>query len=202
MNGHADLPSIDIVARIAELAPALRSAERKVAALILDDLAGVSRASIGALAETAEVSVATVTRFAKAVGRLGVRELKLRLAQAAVGQRFFEREPAEGGAGPDSLANASMIYVFGMGAARPRWPTKCVFGSCGSDVRSRRIKTGCCSAWWRRLCRAVGDGAGSGNAGKLRSRARIAARQARGLAHFGHREGNGFPSTSRRRATR
>ena len=83
--------AFDIVARIAERAPELRSAERKVAALILDDLTGASRASIGALAEKAEVSIATVTRFAKAVGCADVRELKLRLAQAAaVGQRFLQ----------------------------------------------------------------------------------------------------------------
>jgi RpiR family transcriptional regulator, carbohydrate utilization regulator len=145
MNGHADPLSFDIVARIAECAPELRSAERKVAALILDDLAGASRASIGALADKAEVSIATVTRFAKAVGCEDVRELKLRLAQAAaVGQRFLTREADD--AAPDSLAarifddvqttlahnqgalraapiaeaadalaDASMIYVFGMG---------------------------------------------------------------------------------------
>ena len=68
MNGHADTLSFDIVARIAERAPELRGAERKVAALILDDIVSASRASIGALADKAEVSVATVTRFAKAVG--------------------------------------------------------------------------------------------------------------------------------------
>ncbi|CAG9236444.1 Transcriptional regulator, RpiR family [Paraburkholderia sabiae] len=91
MNSTAEPVAFDIVARIAECAPELRSAERKVAALILDDLTGASRASIGALAERAEVSVATVTRFAKAVGCRDVRELKLRLAQAAaVGQRFLQ----------------------------------------------------------------------------------------------------------------
>ncbi|MEM5381992.1 MurR/RpiR family transcriptional regulator [Paraburkholderia phymatum] len=145
MNSTAEPVAFDIVARIAECAPELRSAERKVAALILDDLTGASRASIGALAERAEVSVATVTRFAKAVGCRDVRELKLRLAQAAaVGQRFLQP-----GAQPDTpeplatrvfdelqtalahnhhllcqapiaqaaaaLRVARMIYVFGMG---------------------------------------------------------------------------------------
>lgn len=144
MNASSEPLAFDIVARIAERAPELRSAERKVAALILDDLAGASRASIGALAEKAEVSIATVTRFAKAVGCQDVRELKLRLAQAAaVGQRFLKREPddvpdslaarifeevqttlahnqgalraAPVAAAADALAEASMIYVFGMG---------------------------------------------------------------------------------------
>src|SRR5690242_20005013 len=144
MNLSAEPLSFDIVARIAERAPELRSAERKVAALILDDLTSASRASIGALAEKADVSVATVTRFAKAVGCEDVRELKLRLAQAAaVGQRFLQREPdsvpdslaarifdevqttllqnqgalaaAPIAEAADALAAASMIYVFGMG---------------------------------------------------------------------------------------
>jgi DNA-binding MurR/RpiR family transcriptional regulator len=144
MNASSETLGFDIVARIAERAPELRSAERKVAALILDDLTGASRASIGALAEKAEVSIATVTRFAKAVGCADVRELKLRLAQAAaVGQRFLKREPddlpdslatrifeevqttlahnqgalrgAPIEAAADALAGAAMIYVFGMG---------------------------------------------------------------------------------------
>lgn len=145
MNSATEPQTFDIVARIAECAPDLRSAERKVAARILDDLAGASRASIGALARDAAVSVATVTRFAKTVGCRDVRELKLRLAQAAaVGQRFLHAEtPADA---PGSIATrvfdelqtalahnhqllrqapvaraaaalreARMIYVFGMG---------------------------------------------------------------------------------------
>ncbi|MBN3754176.1 MurR/RpiR family transcriptional regulator [Paraburkholderia sp. Tr-20389] len=104
MNSTAEPVAFDIVARIAECAPELRSAERKVAALILDDLTGASRASIGALAERAEVSVATVTRFAKAVGCRDVRELKLRLAQAAaVGQRFLQTN-AQNDDTPEPLA--------------------------------------------------------------------------------------------------
>src|ERR1700726_1070643 len=108
MNTTAEPLAFDIVARIAERAPELRTAERKVAALILDDLTGASRASIGALAKKAEVSIATVTRFAKAVGCQDVRELKLRLAQAAaVGQRFLRGGPYDdndAGDLPDSLA--------------------------------------------------------------------------------------------------
>lgn len=90
MNLAADPARFDIVARIAQCVPALRPAERDVAALILDDLAGAARASIGELAQRAGVSVASVTRFAKTVGCADVRELKLRLAQAAaVGERFL-----------------------------------------------------------------------------------------------------------------
>jgi RpiR family carbohydrate utilization transcriptional regulator len=145
MNSSAEPVAFDIVARIAECAPELRSAERKVAALILDDLTGASHASISEIAQRADVSIATVTRFAKAVGCRDVRELKLRLAQAAaVGQRFLPRgTPA---AAPEPVATrvfdevqtalthnhqlllqaplidaaaalraARMIYVYGMG---------------------------------------------------------------------------------------
>ncbi len=147
MNVSPEPLAFDIVARIAKRAPELRTAERKVAALILDDLTAAARSSIGELAKKAEVSIATVTRFAKAVGCADVRELKLRLAQAAaVGQRFLRGDAPETDDLPDSLAtrifddiqitlahnrsalraapiaaaaaalaDAQMIYVFGMG---------------------------------------------------------------------------------------
>jgi RpiR family transcriptional regulator, carbohydrate utilization regulator len=147
MNVSPEPLAFDIVARIAKRAPELRTAERKVAALILDDLTASARSSIGELAKKAEVSIATVTRFAKAVGCADVRELKLRLAQAAaVGQRFLRGDAPEADDLPESLAtrifddiqttlthnrsalraapiaaaaaalaDAQMIYVFGMG---------------------------------------------------------------------------------------
>ncbi|KVU41818.1 transcriptional regulator [Burkholderia ubonensis] len=106
--GAAAQPAVDIVARIAECAPELRDAERKVAAFILADLARAAHASIGTLARDADVSVATVTRFAKAVGCRDVRELKLLVAQAAaVGQRFLA--PSDG-AGEDDANPASVVY--------------------------------------------------------------------------------------------
>ncbi|MEM5325676.1 MurR/RpiR family transcriptional regulator [Paraburkholderia sp. JHI2823] len=105
MNTAADPVRFDIVARIAQRVPDLRPAERDVAALILDDLARAARASIGELAQRAGVSVASVTRFAKAVGCHDVRELKLRLAQAAtVGERFLR-------GGPDSTQGAGAAHA-------------------------------------------------------------------------------------------
>ncbi|MFC5429604.1 MurR/RpiR family transcriptional regulator [Paraburkholderia denitrificans] len=103
MNSAPESNRFDIVARIAGCASTLRPAEREVAALILDDLASAARASIGELARRAGVSVATVTRFAKAVGCEDVRELKLRLAQAAaVGERFLHSGAAGGGESGES----------------------------------------------------------------------------------------------------
>lgn len=82
--------TFDIVTRVAERSDHLSQAERKVAQVVLEDVAGAAAASINVLAERAGVSEASVTRFAKAMGCRDVRDLKLRLAQAAVvGQRFL-----------------------------------------------------------------------------------------------------------------
>lgn len=86
MSANLGNAPVDIVARIAGCAPAMRPAERDVAEMILGDIASAAHANIGELAERACVSIASVTRFAKTVGCKDVRELKLRLAQeAAVG---------------------------------------------------------------------------------------------------------------------
>lgn len=89
---------IDIVSRISKLQEQLSEAEKKIARLILDDLSFAAHASINELARRAQVSEASVTRFAKALSCKDVRDLKLRLAQSlAVGQRFIadvSTEPA------------------------------------------------------------------------------------------------------------
>lgn len=80
----------DIVSRISTLFGQLRSAEQKIARVVLDDINFAAHANITELAERAEVSEATITRFARAVNCTNVRDLKLRLAQSlAVGQRFY-----------------------------------------------------------------------------------------------------------------
>jgi RpiR family transcriptional regulator, carbohydrate utilization regulator len=83
--------AFDIISRITERSGQLRLAEQKVAESILSDLSFAASASIGDLASKAGVSLASVTRFAKAMGCRDVREFKFMLAQAvAVGQRFFD----------------------------------------------------------------------------------------------------------------
>jgi len=79
----------DIVSIITESFGQLRDAEKKVAQLILADLDFAANASISELSAAAEVSEASITRFAKAIHCKNVRDLKIRLAQSlAVGQRF------------------------------------------------------------------------------------------------------------------
>ncbi|TJZ68362.1 MurR/RpiR family transcriptional regulator [Chitiniphilus eburneus] len=137
---------IDIVYHIRASRERLSATERKVADAILDDLAFAASASIDQLAGKAGVSIATISRFARAVQCADVRDLKLKLAQAsAVGTRFLADA-----APPDEssfyaricgeiettlrrnlallreaqfqqaaalLADARMTYVFGMGGA-------------------------------------------------------------------------------------
>lgn len=82
---------IDILSRITADFAALRDAEKKVAELIFDDIDFVAEASIGDIAARANVSDASVTRFARAVGCHNVRDLKLRLTRAlAAGRRFIQ----------------------------------------------------------------------------------------------------------------
>ncbi|PSW10082.1 transcriptional regulator [Photobacterium rosenbergii] len=89
---------VDIVSRITERFSQLRDAEKKVAMLVIDDLAAASGYSITQMAEEAGVSEATITRFAKAVGCKNVRDLKLKLAQSlAIGQRFIHESPDQSG---------------------------------------------------------------------------------------------------------
>ncbi len=91
---------IDILSRITERYPTLREAERKVAAMIIDDIDFVTSANISTIAARAGVSDASVTRFARSIGCQDVRELKLRLAQSlAVGRRFIQEASEEDGIG-------------------------------------------------------------------------------------------------------
>lgn len=80
---------IDIVSKITENISKFRNSEKRVASIILDDLIFAASASITQLSKKADVSEATVTRFAKAVGCKDVRDLKFQLVQAiSIGERF------------------------------------------------------------------------------------------------------------------
>ncbi len=87
---------LDIVSRITENFGHLRDAEKKVAQVVLEDLNFAANASITEMALKAQVSEATITRFAKAMECKNVRDLKVRLAQSlAVGQRFVSEVSTE-----------------------------------------------------------------------------------------------------------
>ncbi|QNH79664.1 MurR/RpiR family transcriptional regulator [Pseudomonas protegens] len=65
--------------------------ERRIARLLLDDVGFGASASLDELAQRAEVSAATLSRFARSVGCRDLRQLRLQLAQASgVGSRFLD----------------------------------------------------------------------------------------------------------------
>jgi len=87
----------DIVSVVRQSAPDLSPSEQRVATALLADVEFAIHASNADLARRARVSEPTVTRFSRSVGCRGVRDLKVRLAQAmAVGRIYVELPPHVG----------------------------------------------------------------------------------------------------------
>lgn len=86
----------DIIMQLRGLAKSGSKVERRLAALVLSDVDFASRASIATLAERAETSQPSVTRLCRELGCEGIREFKLKLAQAlAVGELYLTPPPAD-----------------------------------------------------------------------------------------------------------
>ena len=90
-------PPEDIISVIKRALPDIRPSERRVAEVILADVDFALHSANGELARRAGVSEPTVTRFSRAVGCLGVRELKVKLAQSLVVGRIYLEEPPQAG---------------------------------------------------------------------------------------------------------
>lgn len=87
----------DIISLVKDTYGDLRPAERRVADVVLADVRFAVDASNAALAERAQVSEPTVTRFCRAIGCEGVRDFKLKLAQSlVVGSLYLPGNPASG----------------------------------------------------------------------------------------------------------
>lgn len=87
----------DIISVIKQLEPSLRPSEQRVARAILDDVHFAVHSTSGELARIAEVSEPTVTRFSRAIGCAGLRDLKFKLAQSlVVGRNYFAPPPHMG----------------------------------------------------------------------------------------------------------
>jgi RpiR family transcriptional regulator, carbohydrate utilization regulator len=86
-------PPEDIISVIKQAAANLRPSERRVAEAVLADVNFALHSANGELARRAGVSEPTVTRFSRAVGCAGVRELKVKLAQSLVVGRIYLEEP-------------------------------------------------------------------------------------------------------------
>ncbi len=101
----------DIISAIKQASATLRPAELRVAETILADVNFAVHASNGELARRAGVSEPTVTRFSRAIGCAGVRELKVKLAQSmVVGRIYLEPPPL---VGTDLARPALWRSVFG-----------------------------------------------------------------------------------------
>lgn len=90
-------PPEDIISIIKQRVSDLRPSERRVAEAVLTDVKSALYSSNGELARRAGVSEPTVTRFSRAVGCAGFRELKVKLAQSLVVGRIYLEEPPRAG---------------------------------------------------------------------------------------------------------
>jgi RpiR family transcriptional regulator, carbohydrate utilization regulator len=75
----------NLIPHIRSALTSLRPAERKVADMVLSDVDFAMRGSITELAQRADVSEPSVTRFCRAVGAHGLRDFKMQLAQSVAG---------------------------------------------------------------------------------------------------------------------
>ena len=82
---------MDILYQIRARQDSFSAGEGRIARLMLDDVGFAASASLDELALRAEVSTATLSRFARTVGCKDLRDLRLQLAQASgVGSRFLD----------------------------------------------------------------------------------------------------------------
>jgi RpiR family carbohydrate utilization transcriptional regulator len=136
----------DLVYQLRQRRDGFSPVEQRIADAILADLPAAAQSGVTELAARAGVSVAAVSRFAKALGCAHVRELRARLAEAGtVGRRFLDDADApplpalhaqigsdaeaalrRNLAGlsesvvhalADALATARRVHVFGMGGS-------------------------------------------------------------------------------------
>lgn len=96
-----------IIARITSLLPQLRPSERKVAELVLAQPNLTIRASIKMIAATAGTSEPTVIRFCRAIGCVGVQDLKRQIARD-LGRLTPEHHPSFAPGDPFQMLAASL----------------------------------------------------------------------------------------------
>jgi len=82
---------MDILYQIRARQDSFSAGEGRIARLMLEDVGFAASASLEELSQRAEVSTATLSRFARSVGCRDLRDLRLQLAQASgVGSRFLD----------------------------------------------------------------------------------------------------------------
>ena len=104
---------IDIVEALRQLAENGSKSDQRLAQVVLADMSFASRASIMELAEQAEVSEPTVTRFCRTLRCDGIRDFKFHLAQAlAIGGPYL----IGGGNSDDQRPDLDLICDGALGA--------------------------------------------------------------------------------------
>lgn len=92
-------PSQDLISALADEEGRLSGLERRLAGIVLDDMAFATNASITDLAARAEVSPPTVTRFCRRLGCSSFSDFKVQLARSPyVGLRYLRPDTAATGA--------------------------------------------------------------------------------------------------------
>jgi DNA-binding MurR/RpiR family transcriptional regulator len=153
---------LDILYQIRARQDSLSAGETRIARLILSDVAFAASASLEELATSAQVSSATLSRFARSIGCRDLRDLRLQLAQASgVGSRFLNPEQAPDqsaffaqivgdieatlrqhlagfddtrfAAASATLTGARMIHAFGMGGCS---------SLCSDELQTRLVRLG------------------------------------------------------------
>lgn len=109
-----DKPIPDILSQIKDSYAELRPAERRVADVVIADVAFSVDASNAEIARRADVSEPTVTRFCRSIGCEGVRDFKLKLAQSVVVGRLYFSSTAT----PVPSENGSPMWNVVFGEAR------------------------------------------------------------------------------------
>lgn len=111
-DAGASKPVPDILSQIKDSYGELTPAERRVADVVLADVTFSVDASNAEIARRAEVSEPTVTRFCRAIGCVGVRDFKLKLAQSVVVGRLY-LTPGEPATPPTADGSPLWSVVFG-----------------------------------------------------------------------------------------
>ncbi len=130
----------NLIHHIRNVAESLRPAERKVAEMVLGDVDFAMRASITELAQRAEVSEPSVTRFCRAVGAHGLRDFKMQLAQsAAVGVPLASGQVAHGAEIGTLLDKVAEAVVQGIDHARSALDPAVVEAAIAALAGARRV---------------------------------------------------------------
>lgn len=109
----------DVLGRLKDRLHKLSPAERKVGAAVLSDVRRAVDESIASLAQRAGVSEPSVTRFCRAIGCLGVRDFKVKLAQSlVVGELYLNADAAPEAPGTDAPPYWNPVLSDARGAIR------------------------------------------------------------------------------------